>query len=80
VIRMVMRQALALVVVGVVLGVPLAFGGARAMRALLYGVTPFDPVPVAFSVVVLFVVGLVAAALPSRNAARVDPLVAIRSD
>ena len=80
VMRMVMGQALALVGVGVLLGVPLAFGGARAMRALLYGVTPFDPFPVALSVAVLFVVGLVAAALPSRNAARVDPLVAIRSD
>ncbi len=80
VMRMVMAQALKLVVVGVVIGVPLALGGARAMRALLYGVTPFDPLPVVLSATVLVVVGLVAALVPSRNAARVDPLVAIRSD
>jgi predicted permease len=80
VMRMVMRQALALVVIGVAIGVPLALMGARSLRALLYGVTPFDPLPLAISVAVLILVGALASLLPSRSAAGVDPLIAIRSE
>jgi ABC-type antimicrobial peptide transport system permease subunit len=46
----------------------------------LYGITPFDPVPLASGAGVLVLVGALAAVIPSRNAARVDPLVAIRSE
>jgi len=47
---------------------------------LLYGVTPFDPAPLASGAAVLVIVGVFAALIPSRNAARVDPLVAIRCE
>jgi predicted permease len=80
VVRMVIRQALTLVVIGVAIGVPLALAGAQSMRALLYGVTPFDPAPLGISAAVLVTVGLVSSLLPSRNAVRVDPLIAIRSE
>ena len=80
VIRMVVGQGLTLVILGVAIGVPLAIAGARSLRALLYGVTPFDPLTLAASSVVLVAVGVVASLLPSRNAARVDPLIAIRSE
>jgi predicted permease len=80
VIRMVVGQGFTLVILGVAIGVPLAIAGARSLRALLYGVTPFDPVTLATASVVLVAVGIVASLLPSRNAARVDPLIAIRSE
>jgi len=80
VVRMVISQALLVVVIGVGLGSPLALAGARSVSALLYGVTPFDPVPLTSGAAVLVFVGVLAALIPSRNAARVDPLVAIRSE
>jgi len=78
VMQMVIAQALRVVAIGVVVGVPFALAGARSLRALLYGVTPFDPAPLATGAAVLVIVGVFAALIPSRNAARVDPLVAIR--
>ena len=77
---MVIGQALLVVAVGVGLGIPFALVGARSLRALLYGVTPFDPGPLATGAAVLVGVGVLAALIPSRNAARVDPLVAIRCE
>ena len=80
VVRMVLRQALSVVAVGVAIGVPLTLAGTRSIRALLYGVTPFDPAPVVLGAAVLVAVGIAASFLPSRTAARVDPLIAIRAD
>ena len=80
VMRMVLGQALLVVAIGVGIGIPFALAGAQSLRALLYGITPFDPVPLASGAAVLVVVGALAALIPSRNAARVDPLVAIRCE
>jgi len=80
VMRMVIAQALRVVAIGVAIGIPFALAGARSLRALLYGVTPFDPGPLATGAAVLVAVGVLAALIPSRNAARVDPLVAIRCE
>jgi ABC-type antimicrobial peptide transport system permease subunit len=80
VMRMVIGQALRVIAIGVAVGIPFALAGANSLRALLYGVTPFDPAPLALGAAVLVVVGAAAALIPSRNAAHVDPLVAIRSE
>ncbi len=80
VVRMVIGQALGVIAVGVLLGVPFALAGARSLRALLYGITPFDPWPLAIGSAILIVVGVLAALIPSRNASLVDPLVAIRCE
>jgi predicted permease len=80
VVRMVIGQALLVVTIGVGVGIPFALAGARSLRALLYGITPFDPAPLASGAAVLVIVGAAAAIIPSRNAAQVDPLVAIRSE
>ena len=50
------------------------------LQALLYGVEPFAPAPFVIAVLVLVGAGIVATLLPSRNASRVDPLVALRSE
>jgi predicted permease len=80
VMRMVIGQALRVIVIGVAVGIPFALAGANSLRALLYGVTPFDPAPLALGAAVLVIVGTLAALVPSRNAARVDPLAAIRCE
>lgn len=80
VVRSVLREMLVLVAVGAVTGVVAALGVARFVRSLLYGVTPFDPIGIGAAVALLVAVAVVAAALPARRAARVDPLIALRSE
>jgi putative ABC transport system permease protein len=80
VLRIVIRQALALVSIGLIFGAAAAAGLARLLSTLLYGVTPRDPWMFAGSALVLAGVGLLAAWLPARRAAQVDPLVALRYD
>ena len=80
VVLMVMRQSLVVVAAGVALGVPLALGASSGLRALLYGVSPFAVAPFVTAVIVLTGAGIMATLLPSRNASRVDPMLAIRSE
>jgi predicted permease len=80
VLAMVVRQGLALAGVGVVLGLALAFGVTRLMSAILVGVGPADPLTFGSVAGGLLVVALLASYLPARRAARVDPLVALRTE
>lgn len=80
VIRLVLRRALRVVVAGLVVGLVGAAGVTRVMRTFLYGVTPTDPVVFASVTLLLFAVGLTAAWLPARRAARVDPWAVLRTD
>jgi putative ABC transport system permease protein len=50
----------------------------RIIRWLLYGVTPYDPVTLGVAVIVLIGAALLAAWIPARRAARLDPMVALR--
>jgi putative ABC transport system permease protein len=63
---------------GVVIGLPIAWMASRLMTSMLFGVTAHDPVTVVASVAVLAGAAFIAAFLPARRAATVDPLVAIR--
>ena len=78
--RMVLRDAMVLAVVGVVAGGLLFLGVGRVLASFLYGIGPRDPLTIALGVVVLAGVALVAAYVPARRAARVDPLVALRGE
>ena len=77
---MVMRQSFVVVIVGAMIGVPLSLAAARALGALLFEIPPWHPAPVLTGVLVLVAVGALASLLPSRNAARVDPVVAMRAE
>jgi predicted permease len=77
---LIVREALLLVVIGGGVGLPLSFLAARAISNLLYGTAASDPVAYAFAATMLVGVAVLAAYLPARRAARLDPMVALRSE
>jgi putative ABC transport system permease protein len=77
-IGLVMRHATLLTIAGVVLGVGGAIASARVLESLLFGVGGRDAVSLAGAAVTLGIVALIAAWIPARRAAAVDPLVALR--
>jgi putative ABC transport system permease protein len=80
VVGMVVRRGLALAAVGIALGSAGAWGLARVLQTLLFGVRPRDPLTFVAVAALLGAVAFVASWLPARRAARVDPLSAIRAD
>jgi len=80
VLRTVLGGGLRLTLSGVALGGMAAGLAAGALGKLLYGVHPLDPVTFAGVPLVLVGVALLAMAAPARRAARVDPMVALRSE
>jgi predicted permease len=77
---LVMREALSLLLAGLVVGLPLAFLGAHTMSHLLYGITPADVTAHSVAVATLVIVAAFAAYLPARRASRVDPMRALRAE
>lgn len=78
VVAMILLQAAVMSVVGVVIGLVAALGATRVLRTLLFDVTPSDPLTYAAIVVVIAGASLLAAWLPARRAARVNPTEALR--
>jgi predicted permease len=78
--RMVIVQGMRLAVIGVLIGLGSAFGLARVIASLLYGVTPRDPLVFAGTPVLLAIVALVGVWLPARKAVKVDPVTALRAE
>jgi ABC-type antimicrobial peptide transport system permease subunit len=76
--RMVLRHGAAIGAVGVTIGLAAAVGLTRAMSALLFGVSPADPLTYAAGAASVAVVSLLACYIPARRAAAVDPLEALR--
>jgi len=80
VLGLVLRDGLAMTVVGLAVGVPAALTAARVVRGFLFGVGPADPVTVAALLAVIVAVTTVAAVIPAVRAMRVDPVEALRSE
>jgi len=80
VVWMVVRGTLGMAVGGLLLGLPLAWAGARVLRSVLYGVTPVDPLVYAAAAAALLAVSLAAGWIPARRASSVDPVLALRAD
>ena len=80
VFRLVMRQDLRIVVIGMVTGMACAGVAARAAGSLLFGVTPGDIVSYVTGLALLFAAGIVACVGPARRASRVDPATIMRAE
>jgi putative ABC transport system permease protein len=78
VVNLVVREGALLAGAGVLIGVIAAVSLTRAMRSMLYEVTPFDPWTYVTMVLVLAAAALVASWIPARRAAGIDPIVALR--
>ena len=78
--RLVVGQAMMLVAISVAIGLAGAFAATRLMNSLLFGVGAWDPVTFASIVLLISAVAFLAAWLPARRAARVDPIVALRAE
>jgi predicted permease len=77
---LVLRDSLALVVIGLVAGVALWFPVLGFTRSLLYNVSPHDPKLLGMSLGALMLVGVLAGLIPAMRASRIDPIEAIRAD
>ncbi len=80
IVRMILRQGMGLAIVGVILGVLGAFTLTHAVKTLLFGVTPTDPVTFVGVAAVLSAAAFAACYIPARRAAQVDPLHALRTE
>ena len=80
VVATVVREAMALVAAGVASGLAAAWGATRLIASTLFGVTAMDPLTVAFAIMAMTTVALVAGYIPARRAAAVNPIVALRQD
>jgi putative ABC transport system permease protein len=80
VVGLVVREGLLVALVGLTLGFGGSFASGRLLRQLLFGVSPTDLVTFASVGLLLIAVALAACYLPARRAARVDPMVALRTD
>ena len=78
--RLFLMQALRLTAIGAACGLAVAFLLARLMTKLLFNVAPNDPLTLVGVSVLLAGTSVIAALLPARRAARVDPAIALRAD
>ena len=78
ILRLVFEQGARVAAIGVCLGLVGSFAVTRAIRSLLFGLSPVDPVTLASVTLTLLAVALLACYVPARRAARVDPNVALR--
>jgi ABC-type antimicrobial peptide transport system permease subunit len=77
---MILRDSLALVAIGLVVGLPAALAAARTVESVLFGIKPGDPVTFVSTAVILAGAGVAAAFLPARRAARLEPSQVLRHE
>ncbi|MFC5864311.1 ABC transporter permease [Acidicapsa dinghuensis] len=80
VLWMILRESLLLLIIGVAVGLPLTLSLTRLLRDQLYGLTATDPITFAGAIAVVALITVVAAWLPARRAAKVDPMIALRCE
>ena len=80
VVRMVLREVLALAGVGLAIGMAAALGASKFVTSFLYGMKPNDPLALAAAVAILLGAALLAGYAPARKASRIDPMAALRNE
>jgi predicted permease len=78
VVWMILRSGILLCAIGLAIGLPLVFASSRYLASLLYGVTPLDPLSIAYAALGILAVGFIATFVPARRAASIDPMCALR--
>ncbi len=80
VIRLVLGESIALLLIGAALGLGIAMVATRVLRSFLFEVSATDPVVLAMVTTLLIASALIASVLPARRAVRLDPVAALRSE
>jgi hypothetical protein len=80
VLRMVLKEGLALATLGITAGLPATWAVTRLIAARLFGLTPADPVTIAGATLLVITLAASAGFVPARRASRVDPMVALRHE
>jgi ABC-type antimicrobial peptide transport system permease subunit len=80
VVGLVVRQALLLMVAGTAIGVGLAFASNRLLQRFLFGVSAMDPWTIGLASLGLVTCGVLAAVLPAKRAATINPVEALRTE
>ncbi len=80
VLALVVRQGMTLVLIGAVIGAVIAAFVGQLLASVLYGISAIDPIAFAGAIGTLTLFALVANYIPARRAARVDPMIALRSE
>ena len=78
VVRLVMRETMLLVGIGIIIGLGAAIAFTRLISSLLFGLTPTDPLTIALASLLMIASAALAGFLPARRACRVDPMIALR--
>jgi predicted permease len=80
VVGLVMRDTAAMLAIGLVLGTGLALIAGRAATTMLFGLKPYDPVTLVFSILLLAAIAVLASLLPALKASRLNPVDALRCE
>jgi ABC-type antimicrobial peptide transport system permease subunit len=80
VVNMVLRGAFRRVLIGLIVGIPLAIGAGKLIAAQLYGVSSWDPAALSIAAVSLAICALAAAIIPAMRAAGISPMDALRAE
>jgi predicted permease len=78
--RAVLKGSIAIIGIGVAIGVTAAVGAGRLLASLLFGVPPYDALILTIAVAALGASGFLANWVPARRASRVDPMISLRAD
>jgi putative ABC transport system permease protein len=78
--RMILRQTLRPVAIGMSIGMLVAAATARLLQSVLFGVSPYDPAAFIAAPVLMLAIAAAAALVPTRRAMRIDPVSALRAE
>jgi putative ABC transport system permease protein len=80
VLGLIVRQGMLLVLIGAAIGTGIAALAARLLSSVLYGISPVDTVAFGGAIGMLLLIAALANYIPARRAARIDPMIALRSE